>query len=90
MPQRAGLDLSGPSLEEIKNNPYFDPSLGPKATVAKPRQSRQLIFNQKGKYMQQAAALRRQAQLEAMKKRIAERARMAGIDEDLDVERKEL
>lgn len=87
MPEKAGLDLSGPSLEEIKNNPYFDPSLGPKATVAKPRQSRQLIFNQKGKYMQQAAALRRQAQLEAMKKRIAERARHAGIDEDLDAEK---
>ncbi|RAH65607.1 U4/U6-U5 snRNP complex subunit PRP3 [Aspergillus aculeatinus CBS 121060] len=86
-PDRAGLDLSGPSLEEIKNNPYFDPSLGPKATIAKPRQSRQLIFNQKGKYIQQAAALRRQAQLEAMKKRIAERARQAGIDEDLDVEK---
>ncbi|RAL17079.1 U4/U6-U5 snRNP complex subunit PRP3 [Aspergillus homomorphus CBS 101889] len=84
---RAGLDLSGPSLEEIKNNPYFDPNLGPKATIAKPRQSRQLIFNQKGKYIQQAAALRRQAQLEAMKKRIAERARQAGIDEDLDVEK---
>jgi U4/U6 small nuclear ribonucleoprotein PRP3 len=74
-------------VEEIKNNPYFDPSLGPKATVAKPRASRQLIFNQKGKYIQQAAALRRQAQLEAMKKRIAERARQAGIDEDLDVEK---
>ncbi|GAA87458.1 U4/U6 small nuclear ribonucleo protein [Aspergillus piperis CBS 112811] len=86
-PDRAGLDLSGPSIEEIKNNPYFDPNLGPKATVAKPRQTRQLIFNQKGKYIQQAAALRRQAQLEAMKKRIAERARQAGIDEDLDVEK---
>ncbi|EAW07443.1 U4/U6-U5 snRNP complex subunit PRP3 [Aspergillus clavatus NRRL 1] len=84
---RAGLDLSGPSLEEIKNNPYFDPSLGPKATIAKPRNSRQLIFNQKGKYIQQAAALRRQAQLEAMKKRIAERARQAGIDEDMDLEK---
>ena len=84
---KARLDLSGPSLEEIKNNPYFDASLGPKAAVAKPRQSRQLIFNQKGKYMQQAAALRRQAQLEAMKKRIADRARQAGIDEDLDVEK---
>lgn len=81
------LDLSGPSLEEIKSNPYFDPSLGPKATIPKPRQSRQLVFNQKGKYMQQAAALRRQAQLEAMKKRIAERARQAGIDEDLDAEK---
>ncbi|KAL4977287.1 U4/U6 small nuclear ribonucleoprotein [Aspergillus desertorum] len=85
--ERAGLDLSGPSLEEIKNNPYFDPNLGPKATISKPRQSRQLLFNQKGKYIQQAAALRRQAQLEAMKKRIAERARQAGIDEDLDVEK---
>lgn len=84
---RARLDLSGPSIEEIRNNPYFDPSLGPKATVPKPRHSRQLIFNQKGKYIQQAAALRRQAQLEAMKKRIAERARQAGIDEDLDVEK---
>ncbi|PWY66438.1 U4/U6 small nuclear ribonucleo protein [Aspergillus heteromorphus CBS 117.55] len=84
---RAGLDLSGPSLEEIKNNPYFDPSLGPKATLAKPRQTRQLLFNQKGKYIQQGAALRRQAQLETMKKRIAERARQAGIDEDLDVEK---
>ncbi|KAI9370809.1 pre-mRNA processing factor 3-domain-containing protein [Aspergillus egyptiacus] len=84
---RAGLDLSGPSLEEIKNNPYYDPNLGPKATIPKPRHSRQLLFNQKGKYIQQAAALRRQAQLEAMKKRIAERARQAGIDEDLDVEK---
>jgi len=81
------LDLSGPSIEEIKSNPYFDPSLGPKATVAKPRHSRELVFNQKGKYIQQAAALRRQAQLEAMKKRIAERARQAGIDEDMDVEK---
>ena len=85
--RRDQLDLSGPSIEEIKSNPYFDPSLGPKATVAKPRHSRQLIFNQKGKYIQQAASLRRQAQLEAMKKRIAERARQAGIDEDLDVEK---
>ncbi|KAJ5082358.1 hypothetical protein N7532_011401 [Penicillium argentinense] len=84
---KARLDLSGPSIEEIKSNPYFDPSLGPKATLAKPRVSRQLVFNQKGKYVQQAAALRRQAQLEAMKKRIAEKARQAGIDEDRDVEK---
>ncbi|EEP82342.1 conserved hypothetical protein [Uncinocarpus reesii 1704] len=81
------LDLSGPSIEETRNNPYFDPSLGTKTALARPRYSRQLIFNQKGKYIQQAAALRRQAQLEAMKKRIAERARQAGIDEDLDVEK---
>ncbi len=81
------LDLSGPSLEEIKANPYYDASLGAKNTIVKARHTRQLIFNQKGKYIQQAAALRRQAQLEAMKKRIAERARQAGIDEDLDTEK---
>jgi U4/U6 small nuclear ribonucleoprotein PRP3 len=81
------LDLTGPSLEEAKSNPYFDSSLGNKSASVKPRQSRQLLFNQKGKYIQQAAALRRQAQLEAMKKRIAERARQAGIDEDLDAEK---
>lgn len=87
IPPKTQLDLSGPSLEETRSNPYFDPTLGTKTAVVRPRHSRQLIFNQKGKYIQQAAALRRQAQLEAMKKRIAERARQAGIDEDLDVEK---
>jgi U4/U6 small nuclear ribonucleoprotein PRP3 len=61
--------------------------LGPRNALAKGRSSRQLIFNQKGKYIQQAAALRRQAQLEAMKKKIAERARQAGLEEDLDTEK---
>ncbi|KAL8864810.1 MAG: hypothetical protein Q9174_007211, partial [Haloplaca sp. 1 TL-2023] len=81
------LDLSGPSLEETRNNPYFDSSLGAKTASLRSRGSKQLIFNQKGKYIQQAAALRRQAALEAMKKRIAESSRRAGIDEDLDTEK---
>ena len=81
------LDLSGPSAEETRSNPYFDPSLGAKTATLKARNSKQLIFNQKGKYIQQAAALRRQAALEQMKKRIAESSRKAGIDEDLDTEK---
>lgn len=81
------LDLSGPSAEETRNSPYFDPSFGAKTATLRARTSRQLMFNQKGKYIQQAAALRRQAALEAMKKRIAESSRKAGIDEDLDVEK---
>lgn len=81
------LDLSGPSTEEIRNNPYFDMSLGGQTATPKNRHSRQLVFNQKGKYIQQANALRRQAALEAMKKRIAESARKIGIDEDLDTEK---
>ncbi|KAI1825137.1 putative U4/U6 small nuclear ribonucleoprotein [Xylaria intraflava] len=83
--QQKPLDLSGPSADEIKSNPYYDASLG--APTAKPRQSRQLIFNQKGKYIQQATALRRQAALEALKKKIAAQTRKAGIDEDIDVEK---
>ena len=85
--KKAQLDLSAPSLEEIKSNPYYDASLSSKNAVAKGRHSRQLVFNQKGKYIQQAAALRRQAHLEAMKKRIAEQARKAGIEEELDAEK---
>ncbi|KAI4278075.1 MAG: hypothetical protein LQ337_001298 [Flavoplaca oasis] len=81
------LDLSGPSVEETRNSPYFDPSLGAKTATLRSRGSKQLIFNQKGKYIQQASALRRQAALEAMKKRIAESSRKAGIDEDLDTEK---
>ncbi|KAI1076483.1 PRP3-domain-containing protein [Whalleya microplaca] len=79
------LDLSGPSQEEIKSNPYYDANLS--APSVKPRQSRHLVFNQKGKYIQQANALRRQAALEALKKKIAAGTRKVGIDEDKDVEK---
>ncbi|KAF4335037.1 hypothetical protein FBEOM_11113 [Fusarium beomiforme] len=68
-------------------NPYYDPNLLTQPSGGKGRQSRSLVFNQKGKYIAQANALRRQAALEAMKKRIAEQTRKAGIDDDLDVER---
>ncbi|KAK7719109.1 U4/U5/U6 small nuclear ribonucleoprotein prp3 [Botryosphaeria dothidea] len=73
------LDLSGPSLEELKKNPYYDPNVGG-APMGKARQSKQLVFNQKGKFIQQANALRRQAALEQMKKRIAEQAKKVGLD----------
>jgi U4/U6 small nuclear ribonucleoprotein PRP3 len=86
-PTKKQLDLSGPSNEETRNSPYFDPALGAQTATLKGRRSRQLVFNQKGKYIQQAAALRRQAALEAMKKRIAESSRKAGIDEDLETEK---
>lgn len=85
--QRAGkerkqLDLSGPNVEELKSNPYFDASIA--APIAgRNRHAKQLIFNPKGKYIAQATALRRQAQLEEMKRRIAAQARRAGMDEDV-------
>ncbi|RYP06706.1 hypothetical protein DL764_003008 [Monosporascus ibericus] len=78
-------DLASPSQQDVRSNPYYDPNLGGQA--AKPRQARQLIFNQKGKYIAQANALRRQAALEALKKKIAAQTRKVGIDEDIDVEK---
>jgi U4/U6 small nuclear ribonucleoprotein PRP3 len=75
------LDLTAPTLEELKTNQYFDASLGAPA-IARGRRKRELIFNEKGKFIAQAAALRRQHGLEQMKKRIAEQARKAGLDED--------
>lgn len=81
------LDLSGPSVEEIRNNPYFDNNLGSQTATLKSKHSRQLVFNQKGKYIAQAAALRRQADLEALKRKIAEASRRIGVDEDLDTEK---
>ncbi|QUC20782.1 uncharacterized protein UV8b_05023 [Ustilaginoidea virens] len=70
-----------------ESNPYFDEALAKQTAGSKQREPRRLVFNQKGKYIQQANALRRQAALEAMKKRIAEQTRRAGINEDLDVEK---
>lgn len=70
-----------------QSNPYYDEKAAAQETGGRGRESRQLIFNQKGKYIQQANALRRQAALEDMKKRIAAQTRKAGIDDDLDVEK---
>ena len=73
------MDLSGPSMEEIRANPYFDSSV---AATMRNRNPKQLKFLEKGKYIAQAAALRRQTQLEEMKKRIAMQSRKVGINED--------
>ncbi|KAK0706638.1 pre-mRNA processing factor 3-domain-containing protein [Lasiosphaeria miniovina] len=77
-----GFSATGP--DGARSNPYLEPVHGP---TGKLRESRQLIFNQKGKYIHQANALRRQAALEDMKKRIADQARKSGLDEDRDAEK---
>ncbi|KAM4066967.1 pre-mRNA processing factor 3 (PRP3) domain-containing protein [Hirsutella rhossiliensis] len=74
-------------LRSGQANPYFDDGNVPQVSGSKRREPKRLVFNQKGKYIQQASALRRQAALEAMKRRIAEQTRKAGIDDDLDVEK---
>ena len=73
------LDLSGPSQEELRQNPYVDASI---ATTMRNRNPKPLKFLEKGKYIAQAAAMRRQHQLEEMKRRIAMQSRKVGISED--------
>ncbi|TQV91333.1 hypothetical protein V2A60_009017 [Cordyceps javanica] len=70
-----------------RRNPYIDESAAAQPSNRRGREPKRLVFHQKGKYIQQANALRRQEALEAMKKRIAEQTRKAGIDEDLDTEK---
>ncbi|KAH8840158.1 hypothetical protein MCOR27_011112 [Pyricularia oryzae] len=75
---------AGAGLGDRQSNPYLD-TVATGGQSTKQREPRHLVFNQKGKYIAQGNALRRQAALEAMKKRIAEQTRKTGIDEDLDV-----
>lgn len=65
--------------EEEKKNPYFDPKPVP---GAKARVSRGLLFNSRGKYLEQASKLRAQNRLEEIKKALALQARRAGLDEN--------
>lgn len=76
--------LTGPPEEEIDptKNPFYDPKI-----ESRPRErvKRSLVFNQKGKYVEQANALRAQARLEELKKRIQETSKKAGLEEEFDV-----
>ena len=80
------LELASPSpdLSDPAKNPYYDPNLG---TGSRGRTPKALVFNQKGKYIEQANALRRHAALEALRMRIAETSRKVGIDEDMETDK---
>ncbi|KAK3703085.1 U4/U5/U6 small nuclear ribonucleoprotein prp3 [Vermiconidia calcicola] len=69
--------------EQSKREPdsSYDPTL---VTRKSERKSKQLVFNQKGKFMAQANALRQQARLEEMKRRIAAETRKVEIEEASD------
>lgn len=69
-------------------NPYAS---GPSTSVnngdepaAPARRSRKLNFAAQGKYVKQGDALRAEAKMEALKQRIAEQSRKAGLDNEFD------
>jgi len=73
---------------EVKANPY---SSGPSVVkdsgfegAPKERTGRSFRFNTKGKYVQLGNQMRQEIQLEALKQRIAESARKAGIDTEFE------
>ncbi|KAJ6256273.1 hypothetical protein Dda_8770 [Drechslerella dactyloides] len=88
--QKGGrADITKQSLESAPSkNPYFDPNITSETRGhQKGRVSKGLVFNQKGKFIEQANALRKQAKLEELKRRIATAARRAGIEEEMDTDK---
>ncbi|KAH7921546.1 PRP3-domain-containing protein [Leucogyrophana mollusca] len=75
---------------ETKANPYTSSPLPSSSSTPgfegapKERTSRSFRFNPKGKYEALGMEMRREAQLEALKQRIAESARKAGMGEDFE------
>ena len=83
--------LTKPAQEDFSTeNPYFDAKLDSAYSVQKDRRARPIVFNPHGKFIQRAQQERQKAKMEELRKRIEERARKAGLEEDLDVGDKEV
>ncbi|KAF9870551.1 u4 u6 small nuclear ribonucleoprotein prp3 [Colletotrichum karsti] len=77
----------GRGHDDAQANPYFNEQQAAQPPGGRQRQSRPLNFHAKGKFIQQGNAMRRQAALEELKKKIAAQTRKAGIEEELDMEK---
>jgi hypothetical protein len=78
-----------PAPTVAKENPYAAAAASASAETGfegtpRERVGRTLKFNPKGKYVSIANQVRQDAQLEALKQRIAESARKAGLDSEFD------
>src|SRR5271170_1844500 len=68
-----------------ENNPYYDPKLDVAYSVQRDRKARPIVFNAPGKFIDKAKQIRAAAKMAKLKRAIEERARKAGLEEDLDV-----
>jgi U4/U6 small nuclear ribonucleoprotein PRP3 len=79
---------------QASSNPYASASAAAAAeqegSGPRERVGRAFRFNQKGKYSALGDQLRKDAQLEELKKRIAENARKAGLDSEFDTAEKNI
>lgn len=74
--------LQAPESELVAGeNPYFDPNV----ITGKMEQKRKrgLVFNPKGKFIEQGKEMRKQAQLEALKRKVEESSKQVGLGADL-------
>lgn len=76
-PKKHNPYLADDQQDNLQNEPTYDPALHKQ----KDRKSRQLLFNQKGKFMAQAEALRQQERIEQMAREMQEQARKQAIEE---------
>jgi U4/U6 small nuclear ribonucleoprotein PRP3 len=81
-----------PSEEDFKteDNPYYDPKLDLAYAHQKGRKARPFEFNPHGKFIEKAEVARSAAKMEELKQKIEEKARKAGLEEDLDVGDREM
>ncbi|KAJ3126415.1 U4/U6 small nuclear ribonucleoprotein Prp3 [Nowakowskiella sp. JEL0407] len=74
------------NFSDPTKNPYFDPYVSSKSSVApKIRTPKTFKFIEPGKYIQLAQQMRATAQLERLKKEIAETVKKAGMDAELEL-----
>ncbi|KZV72010.1 PRP3-domain-containing protein [Peniophora sp. CONT] len=79
----------------VKDNPYAQAAAEAAQEsrdegLPRERVGRSLRFNPKGKFIAQAAEIRREQQLEDLKRRIADSAKKAGLDSEFDTLEKKL
>ncbi|KAJ3158723.1 hypothetical protein HDU86_002688 [Geranomyces michiganensis] len=81
------LKIEAPSadLSDPTKNPYFDPSLGAGTGGPRERVKKGLKFVQPGRYINEANQLRAKAQLEKLKRDIAESVKKTGMAVELDL-----
>lgn len=86
---------STPAPVIVKDNPYAQAAAEAAQEsrdegLPRERVGRSLRFNPKGKFIAQAAEIRREQQLEDLKRRIADSAKKAGLDSEFDTLEKKL
>lgn len=65
-------------------NPYYDPSITTEYAPKERNTGKQLKFNQKGKFTRLAEQMRQEQKLEALKARIAEASKKAGLEGEIE------